>query len=112
MVTRCSLFSLFAAVAQDGYWLKLLRERGVLDLGADDDRQLTPGQYSMNGQKLRVRSGYLVNRILSQLERWESVFTVFRDLKPLFDHINVSTALHRLARASHKQKARPVSPTG
>ena len=106
------MFSSSAAVAQDGYWLKLLRERGVLDLGTDDDRQLTPGQYSLNGQKVRVRSGYLVNRILSQLQRWESIFTVYRDLKPLFDHINVSTALHRLARASHKQKARLVSPPG
>ena len=104
------MFPPSAALAQDGYWLKLLSERGVLDLGTDDARQLAPGQYSVNGQKIKVRSGYLVNRILSQLERWESIFTVFRDLEPLFDHINLSTALHRLAKASHKQKVRPLSP--
>lgn len=106
------MFPPSAALAQDGYWLKLLSERGVLDLGTDDARQLAPGQYSVNGQKIKVRSGYLVNRILSQLERWESIFTVFRDLEPLFDHINLSTALHRLAKASHKQKVRPLSPPG
>ncbi len=56
---------------------------------------------------VKVRSGFLVNRLLSQVDRWESIFTVFRDLEPLFDHINLSTALHRLARTSYKHRVRP-----
>ncbi len=55
-----------------------------------------------------MRSGFLVNRLLSQVDRWESIFTVFRDLEPLFDHINLSTALHRLARTSYKHRVRPL----
>lgn len=47
------------------------------------------------------RSGYLVNRLISMVTRWESVFTMLRDLEPLFDHINISTAMHRLAKTSH-----------
>lgn len=57
---------------------------------------------------VKVRSGFLVNRLLSQVDRWESIFTVFRDLEPLFDHINLSTALHRLARTSYKHRVRPL----
>lgn len=53
---------------------------------------------------VRVRSGFLVNRLLSQAEKWESVFTIYRDLQPLFDHINLSTALHRLAKTSFRHR--------
>ena len=55
---------------------------------------------------MKLRSGYLVNRLLSQVKRWESIFTMFRDLEPLFDHIDLSTAMHRLGRTSHAARVR------
>ena len=53
-----------------------------------------------------MRSGYLVNRLLSQVVRWESIFSMYRDLEPLFDHINLATAMHRLGRTSHAARVR------
>lgn len=88
---------------EEGYWLVLLRNRGVLDLGGGPSEAKQGGDQSAN-RRVRVRSGYLVNRLLSQVMHWESVFTVYRDLQPLFDHINLSTALHRLGRTSFKAR--------
>ncbi len=35
-----------AAMKTEGYWLGLLRDRGVLDIGVGPGRELRPGDYS------------------------------------------------------------------
>lgn len=45
----------------------------------------------------------VVNAVLTGASTWRMVLQVVRDLHPLFDAINVSTALHRLARFARTQ---------
>lgn len=45
----------------------------------------------------------VVNAVLAGASTWRMVLQVVRDLHPLFDAINVSTALHRLARFARSQ---------
>lgn len=81
--------------------MRLLQRAGLLDFG-----QSKLGAAGKPGPN-PFRSGYYVNRLLSQITDWRTVFTVFRDLEPLFDHINISTAFHRLAKVSYRMKVLP-----
>lgn len=96
------LLGVRAAVREKGYWVQMLQKAGLLDSGA----ALPTVRKELNTKSRSgpFRSGYLVNRLLSQISDWRTVFTVLRDLEPLFDHINISTAMHRLAKVSYKNK--------
>jgi hypothetical protein len=83
---------------EKGYWVKLLQKWGFLG----DAQDSTPTRTDRHGRP--YRSGYLANTLLSSVMKWESVMTMLRDLEPLFDHINISTAMHRLAKVSHNAK--------
>ncbi len=100
---------LFAAVREKGYWVQLLQKGGLLDVGNERPRVRRDLSDQMRSHGSPFRSGYLVNRLLSQISDWQTVFTVLRDLEPLFDHINVSTAMHRLAKVSVRNKVTVLS---
>lgn len=76
----------------------------MFDVGNEGPTMRTDLSAQMRSHSSPFRSGYLVNRLLSQISDWQTVFTVLRDLEPLFDHINVSTAMHRLAKVSVRNK--------
>ncbi|KAK9908644.1 hypothetical protein WJX75_000861 [Coccomyxa subellipsoidea] len=93
------------AVREKGYWVRMLQKKGLLDAGSSSPtvrKELSAASTKSRGSPFR--SGYLVNRLLSQISDWRTVFTVLRDLEPLFDHINISTAMHRLAKVSYRSK--------
>ncbi|CAL8461792.1 g1323 [Coccomyxa elongata] len=96
------------AVREKGYWVQLLQKGGLLDVGNERPRVRRDLSDQMRSHGSPFRSGYLVNRLLSQISNWQTVFTVLRDLEPLFDHINVSTAMHRLAKVSVRNKVPPA----
>jgi hypothetical protein len=90
--------------------VRMLQKKGLLDAGSSSPtvrKELSAASTKSRGSPFR--SGYLVNRLLSQISDWRTVFTVLRDLEPLFDHINISTAMHRLAKVSYRSKVATTS---
>ena len=72
---------------------------------ADTMRAAGPAKRERARQPLGpFRAGYVVNKLLGEVATWRGVLSVARDLEPLFDHINVATAMHRLAKAAHAHK--------
>lgn len=47
-----------------------------------------------------------INRLLTHCERWETLMLIIHDTGHMFDHINVATALHRIAKLSKRQRVR------
>lgn len=47
-----------------------------------------------------------INRLLTHCERWETLMNIIHDIGHFFDHINVATAVHRVAKLSKRQRVR------
>ena len=52
-----------------------------------------------------------INRLLTHCERWETLMLIIHDLGHFFDHINVATAVHRIAKLSKRQRVRSFGGT-
>ena len=90
---------LMGAGWQPGLFLRKLQTAGFLD----ESGGVTPSC---------LESGALeptINKLLTHCERWETLMLIVHDLGHVFDHINVATAVHRIAKLSRRQHVRPCS---